>query len=347
MLKANLILGILLLIMALFAVVQDKDQSTYRVWSRVDRISADLAGSGEPEGRAWELKIAGRHGDACALSLQSEISRYQNNIDLQLFREVPSTANCDGEEALFETSIGIDAELVAAAPAYLTINDQVWLIAYSVEDSVQAPRFVELRLIAALVDEANLKDADADTSAYQLRIRGSQAVGCQVPLVYTLRETAESILIGAFSPIAADEVCPAMIVSLDETITLPATDMPEDALIKINNVIYDELESQTMSQIDKVLTNIFSVTINVSDSDQRQVSLDVAGEHPDGCDYPTLVGQTRQGNNITVEVYREIPADVFCPMILRPYQGTIQLDGDFSSGTYTINVNSHSQTLEI
>lgn len=347
MLKANLILGILLLIVALFAVVQDKDQSTYRVWSRVDRVSADMTGSGEPEGRAWELKIAGRHSDACALSLHSKVSRYQNNIDLQLFREVPSTANCDGEEALFETSIGIDAELVAAAPAYLTINDQVWLITYPEDSTSQAPRFEELSLVAALVDEADLQNADDDEAAYQLRIRGNQAVGCQVPLVFSLRETVESILIGAFSPIAADEVCPAMIVSLDETITLPATDMPEDALIKINNVIYDELESKTMSQIDKVLTNIFSVTVNVTDSDPRQVSLDVAGEHPDGCDYPALVGQTRQGNTISIEVYREVPADVFCPMILRPYQGTIQLDGDFSSGSYTINVNSHSQTLKL
>jgi len=42
-----------------------------------------------------------------------------------------------------------------------------------------------------------------------------------------------------------------------------------------------------------------------------------------------------------------VPADVFCPMILRPYQGQIALEGDFAAGSYTIQVNAHSQTVEV
>ena len=91
-----------------------------------------------------------------------------------------------------------------------------------------------------------------------------------------------------------------------------------------------------MSESDKVLTNIFRVDVQVK---EMRISLDVAGEHPDGCEYPVIVNQTRRGNTVDVEVYREVPADVICPMILKPYSDTINLEGDYEAGDYTINVN--------
>ncbi|MCY3978516.1 MAG: hypothetical protein OXG23_10495 [Chloroflexi bacterium] len=99
-----------------------------------------------------------------------------------------------------------------------------------------------------------------------------------------------------------------------------------------------------MSVSDKVLTNIFRVDVQVKET---RISLDVAGEHPDGCEYPVIVDQTRRGNTVDVEVYREVPADVICPMILKPYRDMISLDGEFAPGAYTINVNSHSQAVNI
>ena len=100
-----------------------------------------------------------------------------------------------------------------------------------------------------------------------------------------------------------------------------------------------------MSESDKVLTNIFRVDASVTEA--RQISLDVEGEHPDGCEYPVLVDQARRGNTIDIAVYRNVPADVVCPMILKPYRGTITVEGAFESGEYTINVNSHSQTVKV
>ena len=126
-----------------------------------------------------------------------------------------------------------------------------------------------------------------------------------------------------------------------------ATEAPENALLAVRTWITGELEEQTVSESDKVLTHIMRVDVQLLESQPRQIRLDVAGEHPDGCDYPVLVSQARQGNTIKVEVYREVPADVICPMILRPYRGAIQLEGGFEPGSYTITVNSHSQTLDI
>ena len=128
---------------------------------------------------------------------------------------------------------------------------------------------------------------------------------------------------------------------------LSATKLPEDTLLTLRTWIQDGMGEQIVSESDKVLTNIQRVHVNVMESHPVQLSLDVEGEHPDGCEYPVLVAQARRGNTIDIEVYREVPADVMCPMILKPYRGTIKLDGAFEAGEYRINVNSHSQTLNL
>lgn len=127
-------------------------------------------------------------------------------------------------------------------------------------------------------------------------------------------------------------------------LTLAATFTPDDALLRVRTWIINEFEEQTVSESDKVLTNIFRVDVEVKG---MRISLDVEGEHPDGCEYPVIVDQTRRGNTVDVEVYREVPADVICPMILKPYSDTITVEGNFEAGNYTINVNSHTQSVKI
>lgn len=124
-----------------------------------------------------------------------------------------------------------------------------------------------------------------------------------------------------------------------------ATELPEDALLEVRTAL--ESEEQAVSESDKVLTNINRVDVRVMESWPMRLSLDVDGEHPDGCEFPVLVGQSRRGNAIEIEVYREVPADVVCPMILKPYRDTIQVEGSFESGEYTIQVNTHLQTISI
>jgi hypothetical protein len=87
------------------------------------------------------------------------------------------------------------------------------------------------------------------------------------------------------------------------------------------------------------VTNIYAVEVIVQESMPMQVQLHVRGEHPDGCELPVIVEQMRSGNEITVMIYRELPPDVFCPMILQPYEDTIQLDGNFEPGDYVFRVN--------
>jgi len=92
-------------------------------------------------------------------------------------------------------------------------------------------------------------------------------------------------------------------------------------------------------------TIIDSVDALILESFPAQIHLTVSGSQPDGCDYPVQVEQRRDGNTITVEIFREMPLAAMCPMVLLPYEDTIPLEGTFESGTYTINVNNY--TLEV
>ena len=87
------------------------------------------------------------------------------------------------------------------------------------------------------------------------------------------------------------------------------------------------------------LTIIEKVETQVSASLPATITLQISGYHPDGCQFPAQVEQTRNGDHVTVKIYRIVPKDLLCTMELNPYNDTITLDGTFDSGTYSVDVN--------
>jgi hypothetical protein len=83
------------------------------------------------------------------------------------------------------------------------------------------------------------------------------------------------------------------------------------------------------------------------ESNPPQISLNVRGYQPDGCTFPVVVAQTREGSTVRVSIYREMPTDIMCTMMLQPYNDTIVLDGTFEAGSYTIDVNGFVVTVTI
>lgn len=92
-------------------------------------------------------------------------------------------------------------------------------------------------------------------------------------------------------------------------------------------------------------TQITDVQAMILKSFPAQINLTISGYQPDGCDFPVQVEQRREGNTVTLDIYRTMPMGVMCPMIVLPYNESIHLDGSFESGTYTIRVNDF--TLEV
>lgn len=90
----------------------------------------------------------------------------------------------------------------------------------------------------------------------------------------------------------------------------------------------------------RILHVIDEVQPLIMESYPPQIAVRVIGYQPDGCDFPVHVDQIRDGNTIYVEIYRIVPQDVMCTMIVKRYDETIHLSGAFSAGqNYTIFVN--------
>lgn len=98
-------------------------------------------------------------------------------------------------------------------------------------------------------------------------------------------------------------------------------------------------DAQAAEPMMRTLAVVESVDVLLLESMPVQIQLQVSGYHPDGCQAAVEVVQRRDGNTVTVEVYRLLPAAVMCPMVLQPLQETIRLDGGFEPGTYQININ--------
>lgn len=97
----------------------------------------------------------------------------------------------------------------------------------------------------------------------------------------------------------------------------------------------------------KSQTVIETVDVLILESFPVQLHLQVTGYQSDGCEVPVVVTQRREGNEVFVEIYRELSAAMTCPAGTVPYEAKIPLEGGFESGTYTIHVNDVIKTVTI
>jgi len=121
-------------------------------------------------------------------------------------------------------------------------------------------------------------------------------------------------------------------------------------LVLLASLLFAGAESQSMGdgpQMQRRPITIERVMPMTSRSLPAQVNLRVQGTIGDGCNFPVKVEQVRDGNTVTVTVYREIQPDVACTMMTQPYEDTIQLNGTFDRGSYRIIVNGQVVSVEI
>lgn len=57
--------------------------------------------------------------------------------------------------------------------------------------------------------------------------------------------------------------------------------------------------------------------------------------------------RVRDGNRVMVTIFREMPPDIMCPMMIVPYVDTIALEGGYEPGTYVIEVNGFVVEIEL
>lgn len=104
--------------------------------------------------------------------------------------------------------------------------------------------------------------------------------------------------------------------------------------------------AQSGTDLIQVNHVIESVEVIIMESYPVQVSLNVIGYIPDGCEAETIITFSVAGNTHTIEIYRELPAEVGCIAIVVDYQETLYL-GAFAPGDYIFDVNGVIATATI
>ncbi|HEY5596794.1 MAG TPA: hypothetical protein VIL47_05980 [Candidatus Bipolaricaulota bacterium] len=89
-----------------------------------------------------------------------------------------------------------------------------------------------------------------------------------------------------------------------------------------------------------------SVEVNVLESFPVQVVAVVKGTL-DPCTQVHAIGQTREGDTITVHITGKRPIGVFCVQLAVPFEERITLQGEFPTGNYTVIVNGVEHTFSV
>ena len=118
MTKSGIVLILTLLVGGLAGYLQRGEATSRRALPQIDSVAVDMS----PDGR--RLQISGSHAEDCAAPLQSVVNAFTQNLDIQLYQDIPSTAVCGLQAIAFEIELALDA---AAETSAIIINDQAWL----------------------------------------------------------------------------------------------------------------------------------------------------------------------------------------------------------------------------
>jgi hypothetical protein len=178
----------------------------------------------------------------------------------------------------------------------------------------------------------------------QLRVTGYQPDGCDFPVQVEQSIVGTTITVNIFRSVPLAVICPAMILTYDETIAIEGT---------FTGGIYTIIVNDFTTQVDfggaaptptpfgiQTGTNIVveSVTPAVQSAAPATVTVTVTGYYEDACDFPIIVSQTQSGRTITVTLSREIPPNVRCAAGPTPFSFEFALYR-LLEGEYTLDVN--------
>lgn len=297
-----------------------------------------------PEGAL--ISITGVHTNGCALPLDYLQTRSGDTITIEVWQQPSDDASCVSQPVPFK----LDVLLEGALANQHLINVNNYSVLVSLPQDAPITHTPQARVPVYLLPE-NLTLSD---TTGKLIINGNLPDGCEDPVSVRQRidNEARIIRLDVFvtQPIEP-RPCPRILkpFTFEVSIALPE-EIGGAYLLFVNDVelIYD-LDRGVLTTPDeasgaRVPMVIEAVDVLFLESFPPQVVIHVTGYQPDGCTYPVLVDETRDGNTITLDIYRILPPDIMCTMNIVGYEDSFNL-GMFDPGTYTIIVNGF--TVEV
>lgn len=303
----------------------------------VDPLLDSIAFSGNDDNML--LTMSGNHPDGCETE---EFTRlYQDNIQANLyhvdnFRLLPPGVMCPAVLIPFESEVALELE----NGDIVEIDGNTFLI----EDNQP----VQLNPYPLVVTSVEILSG---VNGNIVAVSGTQDCGFEADAHLLERDFISAIDIIAYAP--SNEACGDVTTPYDEGFLVNS--LP----IVINGVAYDEngeIDPVASAESDNqppegnampVDTVIESVEVIILESFPMRLQLVVSGYQPDGCDFPVEVEQRVDGNDVTLHILRNVPADVMCTMNLVPYNEEILINGGFTDGTVNIQINDFTTSIDL
>lgn len=287
-----------------------------------------------------QLNVRGYQPDSCEYPVQVSQTYNGFNIEVSIYRNVPINVRCAGAIIPYQSTISLPGVF---APGTYSLNVNGYVTQFTVPGAQPAPS-----KILTVIESITPSVLESFPAQVQIQVSGYHPDGCQYPVQVVQNRSANLINVQIFREVPADVVCTLSTVPYQQTIMLDGSFEPGEYIIYVNGFeARVTIEGGQQPAPSKIETVIESVTPVLFESLPVQIEIQVSGYHPDGCQYPAQVVQSRSGNTVNVNIFREVPADVMCPPSTVPYQQTIMLDGGFQPGEYVINVNGFSTSVVV
>lgn len=242
----------------------------------------------------------------------------------------------------------------ATLPTLLVVNDKHFAIHIAAIEPMPDAGLPPMMLSPLTRTDLRIEEVilQAHDEGVDVTIKGFLPEGCPDPVHsrVTALPDQNSYVVQLFRAMEDPMMCPLTYVAVpfEKTVTTPADpSVAATFLIEETSYAYDPSTPGTGENAMRVPHVIESVDALLLESFPVQIMLQVKGYQSDGCEMPVMVEQSREGNTVTVEIYRELSPDTACPAVIKEYEGTIKLDGGFEPGTYTIDVNGTVITVTI
>lgn len=307
-----------------------------------------------------ELTVSGTEFFNCGFDLVQMQEVFQVDwLRVEIYREIPPNVRCAGEEQPFTMTIPVDPAYnpdptlptLVARTFVVEVNNYIGQLNFVPDEAggftpELIPTTRELFFIDSAVATVN------EDGTVSLSISAQPPDGCMQPYIVH-QSPADPFTVEVYRPALLDvRACPLILrtYNIDYTLDLPADLEDGVYTVQVNDTaVTFNIGESTMDSTpsdNQVLTVVENVEVLILESFPPQLQITVTGYHPDGCRYPVQTETSIDGTDITVRIFRAVPADVVCTMNVVPYEDTLNL-GAVDPATYTLHVNDFTTEVRV
>ncbi len=206
----------------------------------------------------------------------------------------------------------------------------------------------------AIVDQVDILLKESYPVQVDLVISGHLPDSCSELERITQELDGDRIIVRVVAARPADAVCTQALEPFETTYPLDLSELePGTYIVDVNGVETELVWEGAMvgPQVGEYIYGdalVDTFQVQIMESMPVQIALVIEGNFRDGCTELSEITQEVRGDRIVIQVRTQRPKDAMCTQALVPFSERYRLDlTDIEPGTYTLEVNGITETLEL